>query len=73
MDNTDGKRRITTVEQDGSLAGESVGRVWIGNNETRGASTWRWVQLGNAGAASRAAKSLAGKTAQEIDEWYEAQ
>lgn len=69
--NIDGKRYLTDIEQEGELAGRKAGRVWIRNNEVRGYSAWRWIGMGNLGAAANVIKSLMLKTAKEIDEYYE--
>jgi len=71
---TDGKYKLTTVEQDGSLAGEEIGRVWILHQNTRGASRTRWIgDLGGEEAARLVVKKAATQTAEEFDDWYDAQ
>lgn len=68
----DGKYFLTTAEQEGSLAGEAIGRIWIRNNAAR-CSSWRWLSVGNLYRAAQIVKAAAKQTAEEFNAWYDAQ
>jgi hypothetical protein len=55
---TDGKYKLTTVEQEGPETGEEMGRVWI---------------LPSGATADEVVSKAATQTAEEFDAWYELQ
>lgn len=71
-DNADGAYYITDVEQEGSVAGQRIGRIWIRTNNA-GCSSWRWIGIGSVGQAARQMTALRAMTAPQVDAWYESQ
>jgi hypothetical protein len=61
---------VSTVEQSGSYAGESVGRVWWNQPNIRGASRWHWISCDSLKDAFLTASTLKGLTYDEIMEKY---
>jgi hypothetical protein len=69
---TDGKYKLTTVEQEGPETGEEMGRVWILHQNTKGASRTRWI-LPSGASAAEVVRKAGTQTAEEFDAWYELQ
>jgi hypothetical protein len=61
---------LTTVEQEGSLAGEEIGRLWR-KRSGKGASRLEWVGLRSVQRAEAKLKELASASISEVNAFFE--
>jgi len=64
---------ISTVEQQCRYAGEEMGKVWLHNPHTSGASQWRWYQADSVPDARRLAAQAATMTQEAFEHYYDSQ